>query len=225
MGGADKALLPLSGRPLLAHVLDRLAPQLVRAGGRMALSANGDAARFAAFGLPVLPDAHPDTHLVDDAGTDAAPSLGAPSLGAPSLGAPSLGAPSLGPLSGILAGLVWAAAGGAGALVSVPVDAPHLPADLLARLAAAAQPGRPVLASAAGRSQPATALWPVTLVRPLAQFLASGAKAKITDFAAAHGAVTVAFPDPAAFANLNTPEDLVAAERATAEQTAAGAPR
>ena len=52
MGGADKALLPLAGAPLLAHVIERLEPQVER----LALSANGDAARFARFGLPVLPD-------------------------------------------------------------------------------------------------------------------------------------------------------------------------
>jgi molybdopterin-guanine dinucleotide biosynthesis protein A len=57
MGGADKALLQLGGRPLLRHVLDRIAPQV----GAVALSANGDPARFAAFGLPVLPDPLPDT--------------------------------------------------------------------------------------------------------------------------------------------------------------------
>jgi molybdopterin-guanine dinucleotide biosynthesis protein A len=55
MGGADKALLVLEGRSLLAHVAGRLRPQV----GRTALSANGDPARFAAFDLPVLPDARP----------------------------------------------------------------------------------------------------------------------------------------------------------------------
>ena len=52
MGGADKALIPLAGRPLIAHVIDRLEPQVERLG----LSANGDPARLARFGLPVLPD-------------------------------------------------------------------------------------------------------------------------------------------------------------------------
>lgn len=52
MGGADKALLQLAGRPLLAHVADRFEPQVER----LALSANGDPARFAAFGYPVLAD-------------------------------------------------------------------------------------------------------------------------------------------------------------------------
>ncbi|MDM7256199.1 MAG: molybdenum cofactor guanylyltransferase MobA [Paracoccus sp. (in: a-proteobacteria)] len=52
MGGADKALLPLAGRPLIAHVIDRL-------GCAGAISANGDPARFARFGLPVLGDSVP----------------------------------------------------------------------------------------------------------------------------------------------------------------------
>ena len=52
MGGVDKALLPLVGRPLVAHAIARLAPQC----GALALNANGDPARFAQFGLPVLAD-------------------------------------------------------------------------------------------------------------------------------------------------------------------------
>lgn len=53
MGGADKALIRLGGRTLLSHVLDRLEPQVER----LAISANGDATRFAHTGLPVLADA------------------------------------------------------------------------------------------------------------------------------------------------------------------------
>jgi len=52
LGGVDKAFLALGGRPLLAHVLARLVPQL----GQVAVSANGDAARFAEFGVTVLGD-------------------------------------------------------------------------------------------------------------------------------------------------------------------------
>ncbi len=52
MGGADKALLPLAGQPLIAHVTERLEPQVER----LAISANGDPARFASLRLPVLPD-------------------------------------------------------------------------------------------------------------------------------------------------------------------------
>lgn len=56
MGGGDKSLLDLGGRPVLARVIDRLAPQV----GSMALNANGDPDRFAHYGLPVLPDGEPD---------------------------------------------------------------------------------------------------------------------------------------------------------------------
>lgn len=56
LGGGDKGLLPLGGRPILAQVIDRLRPQAAP----LALNANGDPARFSAFGLPVLPDGMPD---------------------------------------------------------------------------------------------------------------------------------------------------------------------
>jgi molybdopterin-guanine dinucleotide biosynthesis protein A len=52
MGGGDKALVALGGRPLLAHAVAKLGPQC----DALALNANGDAARFAAFGLPVIAD-------------------------------------------------------------------------------------------------------------------------------------------------------------------------
>jgi molybdopterin-guanine dinucleotide biosynthesis protein A len=52
MGGGDKGALDLGGQPLLAHVIDRLDPQVAR----LALNANGDPARFDTFGLPVLAD-------------------------------------------------------------------------------------------------------------------------------------------------------------------------
>lgn len=52
MGGGDKGLVDLDGRPLLAHVISRFAPQVET----LILNANGDAQRFAPFGLPVVPD-------------------------------------------------------------------------------------------------------------------------------------------------------------------------
>jgi molybdenum cofactor guanylyltransferase len=52
MGGADKGLIPLAGRPMLAHAIGRLRAQCAA----LAISANGGPARFAAFGLPVLAD-------------------------------------------------------------------------------------------------------------------------------------------------------------------------
>jgi molybdenum cofactor guanylyltransferase len=57
MGGGDKPLLRLGGRTLLERVVERLAPQC---GGGLALSANGDPARFSGFPGPVLPDPLPD---------------------------------------------------------------------------------------------------------------------------------------------------------------------
>lgn len=53
--GADKALIPLAGRPMIAHVAARLAAQA----GPLAVNANGDPARLAFLGLPVLPDPLP----------------------------------------------------------------------------------------------------------------------------------------------------------------------
>src|SRR5262245_20758603 len=52
MGGGDKGLTELAGRPLLAHVIERIVPQA----GPVALNANGDPARFDEFGLPVIRD-------------------------------------------------------------------------------------------------------------------------------------------------------------------------
>ena len=169
MAGADKALADLAGQPLLSHVTQRFAPQVQA----LALSANGDPARFAAHNLPVL---------ADDAAN--------------------------GPLSGILQGLLWAAPQGATAVVSVPVDGPFLPPDLVPRLCLAAEPSGLAMASSNGQLHPTYALWPVTIAPALATFLASGAKARIRDFALSHHAGIAAFPDDLAFANANTPDDL-----------------
>ena len=55
MGGGDKGMRTLVGRPLLDWVIERARPQ-VRA---LALNANGDPARLAGFGLPIVPDGIP----------------------------------------------------------------------------------------------------------------------------------------------------------------------
>ncbi|UYO48034.1 molybdenum cofactor guanylyltransferase MobA [Rhodopseudomonas palustris] len=52
MGGGDKPLRSIAGRPLLAHVIERLQPQC----GVLALNANGDPSRFGRFALPVIAD-------------------------------------------------------------------------------------------------------------------------------------------------------------------------
>lgn len=56
MGGGDKALMLLAGRPLVQHIAERLAPQV----DALIVNANGDPARFAALGLPVVPDESAD---------------------------------------------------------------------------------------------------------------------------------------------------------------------
>ncbi|MEX2201064.1 MAG: molybdenum cofactor guanylyltransferase MobA [Dongiaceae bacterium] len=56
MGGRDKSLTMLAGRPLLDHVLARLEPQV----GRIVINANGDPGRFAGRGLPVVADSIDD---------------------------------------------------------------------------------------------------------------------------------------------------------------------
>lgn len=174
MGGRDKALLMLGGRSLLWHVQGRLSPQVES----LAISANGDAARFGA-GVVVLPD---DS--------------------------------SQGPLSGVLAGLDWAASLGAKAVVTVAVDTPFFPADLVPRLCLAAETtaGGVAIAASGGADHPTFALWPVGLRDDLRRFLASGVKTRVMDFARSHGAVPADFADDGAFVNLNTPKDLVAAE-------------
>jgi molybdenum cofactor guanylyltransferase len=56
MGGGDKPLRLLGGKPLLDHVIARLRPQV----SGLVLNANGDPARFASYGLPVVGDSIPD---------------------------------------------------------------------------------------------------------------------------------------------------------------------
>lgn len=56
MGGGDKTMRAIAGRPILDHVIERLAPQCAS----LILNANGDPSRFGLWGLPVVPDDLPD---------------------------------------------------------------------------------------------------------------------------------------------------------------------
>jgi molybdopterin-guanine dinucleotide biosynthesis protein A len=56
MGGGDKSLRPLNGRPLLAHVLDRIRPQV----SSVLINSNSDPQFLRTFGLGVRADAVPD---------------------------------------------------------------------------------------------------------------------------------------------------------------------
>jgi molybdopterin-guanine dinucleotide biosynthesis protein A len=52
MGGGEKALLDCGGRPLLAHVRERLAPQVAS----LLINANREHTRYRTFGLPLVAD-------------------------------------------------------------------------------------------------------------------------------------------------------------------------
>ena len=188
MGGGDKCLRPLAGRPILAHIIERARPQVAA----LALNANGDPARFAAFGLPVIADS-----IADFAG----------------------------PLAGILAGLDWAAASlpGASHVASFAGDAPFLPRNLVARLAAALEAGHELAcAASAGRSHPVFGLWPLALRENLRQAVVGEGVRKVDRWTGRFRLATVDFPaqpvDP--FFNANRPDDLAEAERLARLSTA-----
>lgn len=52
MGGMDKGLVELAGRPMIEHVLDALRPQV----GALLINANRNVDRYAAYGFPVISD-------------------------------------------------------------------------------------------------------------------------------------------------------------------------
>ncbi len=127
-----------------------------------------------------------------------------------------------GPLAGIHAAMVYAA--GLPAIthvVTVSIDCPFFPADLVARLAAALEhPLQIAIAASEGRSHPVFGLWPVTLAADLEAWIATDEKRRVRDFLLRHDVTEVSFPlhptrasllDP--FFNINTPDDLIEAER------------
>lgn len=182
MGGGDKGLRLLAGRPMLAHVIERARPQVER----LALSAQGDPARFAAFDLPVVPDSIPDS-----AGPLAGVLAGLDWAAASDLQATHLAsfagdAPFL--PGNLVSRLAAALAGGAYELAS---------------------------AASAGRAHPVFGLWPLTLRDELRRALAVEGVRKAGQWVARHRLALVEFPampvDP--FFNANRPEDLAEAER------------
>jgi molybdopterin-guanine dinucleotide biosynthesis protein A len=121
----------------------------------------------------------------------------------------------IGPLAGILAGLEWAERRGAIWLATFPADTPFLPRDLVSRLLAS---GNAAAAHDGKRLHGLCAIWPV---RARAELLRAVREEGIRSL---HGAMThlggrecVISGDVHAFFNVNTPEDLAAAERILAE--------
>ncbi len=149
----------------------------------LALNANGDPERFATYDLPVLPDSISDYP---------------------------------GPLAGVLAGLDWAASQGASHIVTAAADTPFFPADLVPRLLLAAETeGKPIaLARTENGRHPTFGLWPVNLRNDLKTALQDGVR-KVVQWTDSHGTAMADFPilgfDP--FFNVNTPEDLMEAQR------------
>jgi molybdenum cofactor guanylyltransferase len=173
MGGIDKGLVELDGRPMVAHVLARLSPQV----GAVLMNANQNQDRYAAFGYPVVPDA----------------------VGG-----------FAGPLAGLHAGMTAALTP---LVVTVPCDSPFLPADLVARLAAALARDDAQLAVARTFDQPhpVFALVRRDVLPHLAAYLNSGGR-KIDAWYATLRIVEVPFDDcEAAFRNINTVDELAAA--------------
>ena len=181
MGGGDKSLLTLGGRPVLAHVIERLQEQVCS----IALNANGDPARFAGFGLPVLPDSEP--------------------------GFPG---PLAGVLAGMdwAAGqgakrVVTIAADTPFYPTDLVQKLDEAAQDAPIALAATQVPGRGML------RHPTFGLWPVALRDDLRSALRSGLR-KIVAWTDRHGTALAWFRsepfDP--FFNLNRPEDMLQAE-------------
>ena len=181
MGGGDKVLRPLGGRAMLDHVLASLRPQVAAC----LLNANGDPARFGAWGLPVAADGMPD-----------------------------FPGPLAGVLAGMdwvaehRPDLPWLVS----LPGDNPFAPPDLVARLhIAREAA----GTPIACAASGpHRHPPVALWPVALRGELRSSLLAGER-RVGAWAARWGCALATWEagpgDP--FFNANTPEEMAEAER------------
>lgn len=186
MGGGDKILLRIGGATILERVLERLRPQCAR----LILNANGDPARFASTGLPVVPDSVPD-----------------------------FAGPLAGILAGLdwaaehAPEMEWIASV-PGDCPFLPWD---LVSRLhQARLAAKV----PLACARSGEwRHPVVGLWPVALREDLRRALLQESLRKIEIWTARHGVAIAEWPDRPVdpFFNVNTPDDAAAAERLAGE--------
>lgn len=182
LGGGDKALQEVAGRPLLAHAIERLKPQV----SRIVLNANGDPARFAAFGLPVVPDS------VD-----------------------GFAGPLAGVLAGLdwaaenTPDCSWIVT----VATDAPFFPDDLVARLMA--AVESEKSDLACAESGGRAHPVFGLWPVALREDLRHALVDEDVRKVDLWTARHRLAVVSFPAPVVdpFFNINRPEDVVAAEK------------
>ncbi|NTG46880.1 molybdenum cofactor guanylyltransferase [Agrobacterium rhizogenes] len=137
----------------------------------------------------------------------------------------------LGPLAGVLTAMRYTAARHphASHLVTVPIDSPFFPIDLVAQLAEPIEGRNDItIATSLGRDHPVFGLWPVSIADDLESWLLADEKRRVRDFLARHLVRAVDFPaietaigplDP--FFNINRPDDLIDAEkwRAALERT------
>ena len=182
MGGGDKCLRPLGERTILAHVIERARPQA----SALLLNANGDAARFAGFGLPVAAD------VVE-----------------------GFAGPLAGVLTGMMwarahrPDLPWIAT----IATDTPFFPRDLVARLLAAIER--EGADLACAGSAGRAHPVFGLWPVRLGADLRRAMLEEQVRKVDLWTARYRLTEVDFPtepiDP--FFNTNRPEDLTAAGR------------
>jgi len=191
MGVADKPLMTLAGKTMLARAVERLTPQVAR----VVLSANGDPARFAAYGLPVVVD-RIEGHAGPLAGLHATMRWAEENMPEARF-------------------IVSAAA-------DTPFF-PLTLAESLAACGGDAEDTIALAASPAG-THPVFGRWPIALADALEAFLKSGENGKMLAFADRHVRLNVPFDDIALpddetvdpFFNVNTPEDVEQAEGYTA---------
>lgn len=189
MGGGDKGLLDLGGKSILSHVIDRLEPQTAG----LAINANGDPARFAGIGLPVIADSiaeFPGPLAGVLAGLDWAAEQGADTIVTAAADTPFFPCDLVPQLM----------------LATEGMQAPLA-------LSASRDPETGKL-----WRQPTFGIWPVSLRDDLRGALKDGLR-KVVLWTDSHGAGLVEFPtgriDP--FFNVNTPDELALA-RALAKE-------
>jgi molybdenum cofactor guanylyltransferase len=128
-----------------------------------------------------------------------------------------------GPLAGILAAMRYVAdqLPHASHVLTVPIDSPFLPKDLMARFSEVATSSDIIaIATSNEAMHPVCGLWPVSLADALQAFLEGPDEPRVKSFLERQKTVLVDFPqivttagplDP--FLNLNTPDDLENARR------------
>jgi len=127
----------------------------------------------------------------------------------------------VGPLAGVLVGLNWAKSIGAKALVTVPVDVPFFPLDMVHRLSRSAVGNGPACAVQNGRRHGLCAFWPVKCLPAFAEAFIDHKVRPVNRMLDLLGVAEVNFESesPPSFFNINTADDLVKAEQILKEST------